>query len=301
MPWNLKDFTVLFVLGVAILIIGFLLIAYINSNIESLQFQLQGTVLTSTQRATLQRSLNSWQLDRITLFEPFSNIIIIIGSITMLFSVIYSVLDTYRQKLERSKQEIIERTPINEKTTTKTENKTEVVPDSASTLLIKGSQGSKSEMKRPEDEKIVKKPIERLEAIEEKELLRGKLMGLFNHPPVILTSKRLIIEDRSINLSEITEAYAEQGRLQSSLVLRLMNGTTERIDISPEKTVSALTLLSGSLDAQESEMRAGSKATIDRWVNAINQKLSQKTESQTETFEERIKKIKEELKKEAKK
>jgi small nuclear ribonucleoprotein (snRNP)-like protein len=108
---------------------------------------------------------------------------------------------------------------------------------------------------------------------EERELLRGKLAGFLSHPQLVLTTKRLIIGERSINLNEITEAYAEQERLQSKLVIRITNGTTEELVISPEKSVSFLTFLSGSLDAQESEMRAGSKATTDRWVNLINIQL----------------------------
>ena len=113
---------------------------------------------------------------------------------------------------------------------------------------------------------------------------------------MVLATAHLIVGDRIINLREIREAYAEQEKLQSPLVLQLTDGTTERLVISPENSVSALTFLSGSLDAQESEMRAGLKATIDRWVNAINQQLRLKNENQTKIFEERIKEIEEMLK-----
>ncbi len=93
----------------------------------------------------------------------------------------------------------------------------------------------------------------------------------------------------------------EQEKLQNPLVLQLTDGTTERLVISPENSVSVPTFLSGNLDAQESERRASSKATTDRWVNAINQQLRLKTENQTKKFEERIKEIEEMLKKEEKK
>jgi len=132
---------------------------------------------------------------------------------------------------------------------------------------------------------------EGLKTSEERELLRGILTGLFNNPTVVLTAKRLILGDRSINLNDILEANTEQKRLESLVVLHLKDGTTERLDISPEKSV--LTFLSGSLDAQESETRAGSKTTADRWMNAINQQLRQKPESLKETYEEIIRKLKE--------
>ena len=294
MPWNLKDFTVLFFLGSAILITGLIVILYFNSNIESLRIQLQGTGLTSAQRATLQGSLNSLQLNKISLIEPFSYIVMVIGSIIMLFSVIYSFLAIYRQKLELLKQEIAERTLINEEQNLEAP-KFEAIPDSGSSLSIDELQRSQSKMKPVEDEKVVLEldepditqtptkthafadQSEKLETNEETELLSGTLTGLFNHPQVVLTTARLIVGDRIINLRKIREAYAEQERLQSPLVLQFTDGTTERLVISPENSVSVPTFLSGSLDTQESEMRAGSKATTDRWVNAINQQLRLKT------------------------
>ena len=154
MPWNLKDFTVLFVLGVAILVTGLLVILYFNSNIDSLRIQLQGTGLTTAQRTVLQRSLNSWQLDKTSLVEPFSYIVIVTGSMIMLFSVIYSFLAIYRQKLEVLKQEIGEKAPINEKPIVEVP-KVEAVPDSINNLLIADIQQSQPKMKLSEDEKIV--------------------------------------------------------------------------------------------------------------------------------------------------
>jgi hypothetical protein len=108
---------------------------------------------------------------------------------------------------------------------------------------------------------------------EEKELLRGKTVGIFNKQPIVLTTKHLIIGERSIELDSILEVYAEQGRLNSKMVVRLKNGATEECAICPEKTVSALTFLGGSIRDQESELRAHSKATTDRWVNLINRLL----------------------------
>jgi len=318
MPWKLKDFTVLFFLGSAILITGLIVILYFNSNIESLQIQLQETGLTPAQRATLQRSLNDLQLGRISLIEPFSYIVMVIGLIIMLFSVIYSFLAIYRQKLEPLRQEIAKRTPINEKQNLEA-LKVEVIPDSGTNLSIDDLERSQSKMKPLEDQKIavavdepditqipLKTQIltnqnEKLETTKETELLNGKLAELFDHSKVVLTTARLIVGDRIINLNEVKEAYAEQERLQSPLILQLVDGTTERLVIFPEKSVSVLTFLSGNSDAQESEMRASSKATTDRWVNAINQQLRLKTAKKNDKFEERIKELEEMMKDKEKK
>jgi hypothetical protein len=122
---------------------------------------------------------------------------------------------------------------------------------------------------------------------EEKELLHGKLAGIFYHPSLVLTNRRLIIgnspRERSINLTEILEAYTKQERLQSILVIRLKDGKTEEIAIYPEKSAFPIDFSSGSVDAQESEMRASSKATTDEWTNLINRYLSSTERIETET------------------
>ena len=119
-----------------------------------------------------------------------------------------------------------------------------------------------------------------MEKDNEKELLRGKLTVAFveswffnKQRPIVLTTKRLIIGERSINLSDILEVYQKQERLLSKMVIRLNDGTIEECEIIPEKSVSALTFLGGTIGDQESELRANSKATTDRWVNLTNRAL----------------------------
>jgi hypothetical protein len=108
---------------------------------------------------------------------------------------------------------------------------------------------------------------------DERELLRGKLAGIFSKQSVVLTNKRLIAEEKCTYLNDIMEVYAEQERLKSKLVVRLKNGQILEYTIVPERIGSTLTLLSGDMSAMESEMRANSKAAIDRWVNLINSLL----------------------------
>ena len=108
---------------------------------------------------------------------------------------------------------------------------------------------------------------------EEKELLHGRTLGIRNRQPIVLTAKQLIIGNRSIELASVLEVYAEQGRLDSKMIVRLKDGVTEECKIRPEKNISVLTMFGGSMGDQEGEMRAQSKATTDRWVNLINRLL----------------------------
>jgi hypothetical protein len=107
----------------------------------------------------------------------------------------------------------------------------------------------------------------------ERELLSGR-------PSIVLTNKRLIAGNRDIYLNDIVEAYAKQGYLDSKLVIRLKNGTEEEYEITDEsygssgRVGSFLAVLSGDISATESDLRAHSKATIDRWVNLINRVLT---------------------------
>jgi hypothetical protein len=108
---------------------------------------------------------------------------------------------------------------------------------------------------------------------EERELLSGK-------PSIVLTNKRLIAGTRELYLNDISEAYAKQGYLNSKLVIRLKDGTEEEYEITPEsfgssgRVGSFLAVLSGDIAAMEGDLRAHSKATIDRWVNRINSLLT---------------------------
>ena len=107
----------------------------------------------------------------------------------------------------------------------------------------------------------------------EKELLCGKIAGIFYHPSLVLTNRRLIIGERSIGLSEILKVYSKKEKLQSKMVLHLKDGKTEELAISPGKVLVPSTF-PGSMNTHESEMRARSEVTTERWVNLVNECLS---------------------------
>lgn len=109
--------------------------------------------------------------------------------------------------------------------------------------------------------------------LSEQELLRGTMAGFFKKPPIVLTTKRLIIGEESINLDDILEVYAQQESIKTKMIVRLKSGDIRECVICPEKKVSALTTFGGTFFDIESESRANSKATVDRWVNLINRYL----------------------------
>lgn len=108
----------------------------------------------------------------------------------------------------------------------------------------------------------------------EKELLRGKLTGLGHHPPIVLTTKRLLIDDRSIDLTDILEVYSavksDFMMTNAKMFVRLKDGDEIEVKMVPENPPSLGSALFG--DA-ESAMRDAQKATHDRWVNLINRLL----------------------------
>lgn len=294
-----RNFVVIFVIGIVLISVAAAIPLYPKSIISQLQNNLSSGQLSTQETYAQQGSLTWWKLTLNQTYEPLSSIINSAGLLTLVLSGIYACfalfynLKTSKFKKEKdfsnetvSKKEILTANSVSqpEITASNSNNEPEIKKTDSPFTPV------------PEAKKTVMEPVfatqsEGLKTSEERELLRGILTGLFNNPTVVLTAKRLILGDRSINLNDILEANTEQKRLESLVVLHLKDGTTERLDISPEKSV--LTFLSGSLDAQESEMRAGSKATADRWMNAINQQLRQKPESLKETYEEIIRKLKE--------
>jgi hypothetical protein len=109
---------------------------------------------------------------------------------------------------------------------------------------------------------------------EEKELLCGKIVGMFYHPSLTLTSKRLIIGERSISLNEIVKVDSKKEKTQSKMIIHLKNGKIEEVTVSPEKTPLVAASLSGNMNGQDDEMKPRSEATTEKWVSTVNSCLS---------------------------
>jgi hypothetical protein len=113
MEFNWKASLAAFVVGVAIIAVGFAVSWVTNSTIANIQGQLQGSLSTS-QRDAFQGSLNWWQIQKVDVFEPLSTFIIIVGSIIIISSVIYAILSISGELIARTKIIEIENAPINE-------------------------------------------------------------------------------------------------------------------------------------------------------------------------------------------
>jgi hypothetical protein len=101
----------------------------------------------------------------------------------------------------------------------------------------------------------------------EKELLRStyKTSAFSESKPLVLTTKRLIIGDRKIPLTDILEAYTEtKGILtaMSRLAIRLKDG---EVIVCTPKAESGVNFFNPEMSF---------KANVDRWVTLINRVLS---------------------------
>jgi MFS family permease len=114
MVWNWKASLAAFIVGAAIIAVGYAVSSVTNSTISNLQQQLQQTGLTTAQSNAFQGSLNWWQLEKVTAFEPLSEFIIITGIIIIISSVIYAVVSILGGFLDRTKRVKIENAPVNE-------------------------------------------------------------------------------------------------------------------------------------------------------------------------------------------
>ena len=90
-------------------------------------------------------------------------------------------------------------------------------------------------------------------------------------------------------LSDVLEAYCQsEGGFSSSseLVLRLKNGLLKEYRIAtakenmPSQATQVLNLLSGMNPSSKADLSTGSKNTVDRWVNLINNTLMAKEKVQ---------------------
>jgi hypothetical protein len=114
MPVNWRILSTVFPLGASIVVIGYSILIYVNSVIDGLRAQLLEAGLTTAQISTLQGTLDAWQIQRITMLQPFSYILILAGFLIILYSVVYTVLAISDEHLTQ-KQEKLENALINEK------------------------------------------------------------------------------------------------------------------------------------------------------------------------------------------
>ncbi|MGA2682283.1 MAG: hypothetical protein ABSF44_10860 [Candidatus Bathyarchaeia archaeon] len=114
---NWKDFAPIFAIGAVFLIGGLAINLIINSEIAGLQFQLQGNGLTDAQIASDQASLNGYQSQKISLYNPLSEMFIVIGFMIMAGSVIYAIFSLWNKSLDQEKQDLFENARVSEEPT----------------------------------------------------------------------------------------------------------------------------------------------------------------------------------------
>jgi len=85
------SFKIWFAVGATILIVGFIVQWYPTSIVEGLEERLSESGLSTDERSKLQGALNSWKVHQITAFTPISNILIVVGIITIVYAVISNI------------------------------------------------------------------------------------------------------------------------------------------------------------------------------------------------------------------
>jgi hypothetical protein len=114
MAWNWRTFLAVLIIGIAITCIGLAVNWVTNSSIANIQFQLQGTGLSTQERDNLQGALSWWQIQKTTFYGPISDFVVIVGIIIIVSSVIYGIVSIAGGFLEQSKQAEIKNAPINQ-------------------------------------------------------------------------------------------------------------------------------------------------------------------------------------------
>jgi hypothetical protein len=96
---NGKRFSVFFLVGAVILIIGLILQWYPTSIISGMQERLKQSDVSADERGKLTGALASWNIWQITLFQPLSSLLFAVGIIIMVYAVIsgiFSVASSYK-------------------------------------------------------------------------------------------------------------------------------------------------------------------------------------------------------------
>jgi hypothetical protein len=116
MPGKLKTFTIIFAIGSAILVAGFIPFLYCKSNIDGLQYKLTTSNPTQEEQWAILGAMQWWLSELNTVYLPISVVLIATGLLILIYSAVY--LSTNGDKPARIKED---RIPV-----TNSENRTDV-------------------------------------------------------------------------------------------------------------------------------------------------------------------------------
>jgi hypothetical protein len=100
MPWLTENSLILIILalGATLVVAGETLYWYVNSTISSLNMKLLQADLSTSNRDAFQGSLNWWQTQKTSTYEPISLFIIIAGIVTVLVLAAYCALKIFQNR-----------------------------------------------------------------------------------------------------------------------------------------------------------------------------------------------------------
>lgn len=88
---NRNLFTVIFATGAIVLIIGLIFSYYPNSVIAGMQGHMYSSSLSQQEQWMYQGSLNWWQIEQLTVYQPISYLLLISGIIIMIYAVLSKI------------------------------------------------------------------------------------------------------------------------------------------------------------------------------------------------------------------
>lgn len=82
-----------------LLVVGITVSAYSDSTIQGIQERLGQSGLSQNERNALQGSLDWWNVEKVSFYQPVSRIITTLGFTVILFSIVYAVLSIWYEQI----------------------------------------------------------------------------------------------------------------------------------------------------------------------------------------------------------
>jgi hypothetical protein len=280
-----RSFKILFFLGASILLMGVAFIVVPDSMISGLTEQLNHET-SNSERASLEKALFTQNIDRTTVYQPFSIILIVLGTLVIAYASLSTIFNlAYKNPTEKMEKKL----QLSEKKSTKIFEETKsssninpkldsISPETELTFeekikTLKSELGDKEKMeqKSPQLEKETsvspKKDLELLN--KQEEIVFNETVILENKKGTKLYKDRLIYEGSSYLISDMKQASAKSGFFElPSLSILFKNGEEREFQVGSASSTSMVNQLfsDGTIDFVSGDY----KVAAQQWAAAIN-------------------------------
>ena len=276
-------FKILFVIGASILLMGVIFILVPESVISGLTEQLNHAT-SNSERTRLEQALFTQNLDRTTVYQPFSIILIALGSLVISYASLSTIFNlAYKnqyEKMEKKMQlngkkstEIYEETKPSSNINPKLDSissKTELTFEEKIKAL-KSELGDKEQIEQKstqlEKETSVSSKKD-LELLNKQETVFNKTIILENKQGTKLYKDRLIYKGNSYLISDMKQASTKSGFFElPSLSILFKNGDEREFQVGSASSTSMVNQLfsDGTIDFVSGDY----KVAAQQWAAAI--------------------------------